>query len=266
MTQELLSAIIAEQVKSLKTPAIGRQYARLARQAQDGGWSFEDYLKELLDVEITARREHTAAQRLKEARFPDLKTLDQIEWDALEGISRHKILELARCEYLLHGDDVILAGPIGTGKTHLAMALGVEATRRRHRVAFYRAADLVRSLLEARQERVFGRLQARMLRVDLLIIDEFGFVPFQREGGELLFNLLSDRHGRKSTLITTNLAFSEWVQVLGCEKLTTALLDRIGFHSHILTTKGTSFRTHKRHTRRPTAASTPDAPAGMSPG
>lgn len=140
----------------------------------------------------------------------------------------------------------MLAGPVGTGKTHLAIALGVEATRRRYRVLFTRAADLVRELLEARDERLLGRLYKRLRGVDLLIVDELGFVPFDRAGGELLFNLFSDRYERRSTLVTTNLAFGEWVQGFCDEKLTTALLDRLGHHAHILTTRGSSYRTRRR--------------------
>ncbi len=138
---------------------------------------------------------------------------------------------------------------IGTGKTHLAIALGMEAARRRYRVAFTRASDLVRGLIEAKDERMLGRLHQRYLGVALLIVDELGFTPFDKIEGALLFNLLSDRYERRSTIVTTNLDFSEWVQVFGSEKLTTALLDRLVHHAQILTTKGASYRTRKKSER-----------------
>jgi len=193
MSQTPGQAVIEQYLKLLRMPAISREYQALARQARDGAWPYEDFLRELLETEVQSRQEHTAAQRLKQARFPDIKTLDQIEWEALQGISRPKLLELASCEYIHRAEDIILAGPIGTGKTHLAIALGVEATRRRYRVLFMRAAGLVRMLLEARDERTLGRWQQRLQRVDLLVVDELGFVPFDRAGGELLFNLLAQQ-------------------------------------------------------------------------
>ena len=239
-------AVISEYLKALKLPAFAAEYQGLARQARDGGWDFEDFLRELLEVELHSREARTAKRRLKEARFPDIKTLEELEWDALKGVSRQKIMELASCEYLTKAQDVIFAGPIGTGKTHIATSLGVEATRRRFRVAFFRAAELVRTLTEARDERTLTLLHRRLRRVDLLILDKLGFVPFERAGGELLFDLISERHEVRSTMVTTNLSFGEWVQVFGDEKLTTALLDRLGHHAHVLTTRGSSYRTRRR--------------------
>ena len=239
-------AVLSEHLHDLKMPGAAKEYQGLARQARDGSWDYEEFLRHVLEAEMRSRQERTSARRLQEARFPDIKTLDQMDWEALKGISRTRLLELASCAYLDRAEDVILAGPIGTGKTHIAIGLGVEAARRRFRVSFTRAAELVRTLLEARDERLLGRLHRRLERADLLIVDELGFVPFDRAGGELLFNLLSERYERRSTLVTTNLAFSEWVQVFGDAKLTTALLDRLGHHSHILTTRGSSYRSRNR--------------------
>src|SRR5690606_35237664 len=161
------------------------------------------------------------------------------------------------------GDNVVFAGPIGTGKTHLAIGLGVEAARGRKHVAFVRAADLVRTLLEARDERSLGRLHRRYRRIDLLILDEVGFVPFDRAGGELLFNLLADRYERRrSIIVTTNLAFAEWPKVFGGdETLTTALLDRLAERATIIATRGKSYRMRRRATNPTSADETPAAPA-----
>ena len=182
------------------------------------GWDYEDFLRELLEAELRSREQRTAKRRLKEARFPEIKTLEQFEWEALEDISRQKIMELATCEYITKASDVILVGPVGTGKTHAAIGFGVDAARRRFRVAFFRAAQLVRMLTEARDERTLTLLHRRLRRADLLILDELGFVPFERTGGELLFDLISERY-----------------EV------------RLGHHAHVLTTKGSSFRTRKRN-------------------
>ena len=179
MTDAPCTAVIEAYCRELKLPHMLHGYPDLARQAQDASLSYEDFLRQLLEIELVARHQGTAARRLKDAQFPDIKTFDQINWDALAGVSRVKLRELATCGYIDRGEDIVLAGPIGTGKTHLAIALAVEAARRRFRVAFVRVADLVRNLIEARDDRQLGRLHQRYQRVNLLVLDELGFAVRQ---------------------------------------------------------------------------------------
>jgi DNA replication protein DnaC len=243
----VIADVVKQDARQLKMPGAAREFEALGRQAREEKWSFEDYLHEVLSVEIASRRDSAIAQRLRDAHFPETKTLDQFDFSAADGIDAAQIVELARGDWLKRAENVVLAGPIGTGKTHLAIALGIEATRQRRRVAFARAADLVRTLVEARDARELGRVQRRIERVDLLILDEVGFVPFDRTGGELLFNLVASRYERRSVLVTTNLAFSEWPKVFGGdEKLSVALLDRLTHHAAVITTRGKSFRMRKR--------------------
>ncbi len=218
-------------------PGLLRVFEGLARQARE---EHQEYLRDALAAELVLRRDSAVRHRLHGARFPEMKTLDTFDFVATDGaISAAHIGELAR--------GVIIAGPIGTGKTHLAIALGVEAARVRRRVFFVRAADVVRMLLDARDARELGRLHRRLQHVDLLILDELGFVPFDRVGGELLFNLLAERYERRSVIVTTNLAFGEWVKVFGGdEKLTTALLDRLAHHATVITTKGKVSKCERR--------------------
>ena len=239
--------LVVAHTRALKLPGVARTFESLARQARDSHWPHEDYLHEILSAEQASRHESVIRQRLREARFPEVKTLDTFDFAAADGINATQIHTLARGEWVTAPENLILAGPIGTGQTHLAIALGVEATRQKRRVLFTRAADLVRQLVEARDARELTRLQQRLLRVEVLIVDELGFVPFDRVGGELLFNLLTDRYERRATVVTTHLAFAEGVTVFANdEQLTTALLDRLAHHATVLTPNGKSYRMRKR--------------------
>ena len=247
MSATLTRDLIVTQTRALKLPGVARTFEPLARQARDAHWPHEEYLHDVLSAEQASRHESVIRHRLREARFPEVKTLETFDFEAADGVNATQIHTLARGEWITAPENLILAGPIGTGKTHLALALGLEATKQKRRVLFVRAADLVRQLVEARDARELGRLQRRLLTLDLLIVDEVGFVPFDRIGGELLFNLISDRYERRATAVTTNLAFAEWVTVFaGDEKLTTALLDRLAHHATVITTKGKSYRMRRR--------------------
>jgi DNA replication protein DnaC len=257
--------LVVAQARALKMPGLLRVYEALARQAREEHWAYEEFLHEVLSAESSSRQQSAVRARLRDARFPELKTLDTFDFNATDGaVSATQLAELARGEWIGRAQNIIFAGPIGTGKTHLAIALGIEAARQRRRVLFTRAAELVRTLLEARDARELGRLQRRLHAVDLLVLDELGFVPFDRAGGELLFNLLADRYERRSVIVTTNLAFAEWVKVFGGdEKLTTALLDRLAHHATVITTKGKSYRMRKRGGPA-LADAAPVPPAGAS--
>lgn len=263
---KIIGDLVRSDARELKMPGVAKSFEALARQAGTEGWSPIEYLHEVLSTELTSRAESAVRARLRNARFPEQKTLGEFDFDVAAGVERTRLAELASCAFVDRGDNVILAGPIGTGKTHLAIALGVEAATQRRHVGFYRAADLVSALREARDNRALGRLHRRTRRIELLILDEVGFVPFDRTGGELLFNLLADRYqARRSVIVTTNLSFAEWPKVFGGdEKLTTALLDRLAENATVLATKGKSYRMRKRQASAdlsPTADSPAKAPS-----
>lgn len=235
---DALDAAVRAHCRTLKLPTIAREYADLARQALSEGWPPATYLHALCDAEVATRTEHAAARRLQAARLPARKTLAQFDWRRAHGLDRARIEDLARGAWVPAARNIVFLGPVGTGKTHLAIALGIAAIQRGYGALFFRASDLVRTLTEARDGRTLGRLHERLRRVPVLLLDELGFVPFDKAGGELLFDVLSTRHEHAATVITSNLAFSEWTRVLGDDKLTAALLDRLAPNAEVLVTRG----------------------------
>jgi DNA replication protein DnaC len=190
------------------------------------------------------------AAPLSRAKFPATKSLDSFDFLAMPTLNRAMVLELARCEFLTRRENVLLLGNSGTGKTHVALALGLAACQQGHRVRFTTAAALVHELIEARDERKLLRLQKQIASYELRIVDELGFVPLSKTGAELLFEMLSQRYERGSTMLTSNLPFAEWTEVLGSERLTGARLDRLTHHVHILEMNGDSFRLKQSRRKR----------------
>jgi DNA replication protein DnaC len=198
-------------------------------------------------------------RRIREARFPAVKSLDSFDFPAIPSLNKALVLELARGEYIERRENVIALGNSGTGKTHIALGLGLAACQRGLSVGFTTAAALVHELLEARDEKRLLRLQKQLAGYRLLVIDELGFVPLSKSGAELLFEVFSQRYERGSTLVTSNLPFDEWTEVLGSERLTGALLDRLTHHVHILEMNGESYRLAQSKRRRRASSSAADA-------
>jgi DNA replication protein DnaC len=221
---------------------MARYYQKVAQEAAEGNQPYEEYLLRLLEMEVAQRDENAQKRRITQARFPYLRTLDQFDFSAIPSVNKAKVLELAKGDYLVRKENVILMGNMGTGKTHTAISLGLLACRQGKRVRFYTATGLINDLLEAQEDHTLGKRVAQIHKLDLLILDEVGFVPFTPEGARLLFQVCAERYLRGNLLITTNLEFARWVEVFGDERLTAALLDRLTHHCHILEFNGDSYR------------------------
>ena len=239
MTNDLL---IRHHLKRLRLPAMAQGYQKLAREAAEGNQSYDEYLLKLLELEAAQRDENMQKRRITQAHFPYLRTLDQFDFSAIPSVSKTMVLQLAKGDYLAHKENVILIGNMGTGKTHTAIALGLLACRQGRKVRFYTATGLINDLLEAQEQHALGRRMAQLLKLDVLVLDEVGFVPFTPEGARLLFQLCAERYLRGSLVITTNLEFARWGEVFGDERVTGALLDRLTHHCHILEFNGDSYR------------------------
>ena len=226
--------LLNHRLKSLRLPTVLREYGKLAKQAAAEGLDHVQFLARLIELEMIDRERRTIERRIKAAKFPAVKSLDSFDFKAIPALNKMQVLELARCEWVERRENVIALGPSGTGKTHIALGLGLSACQKGLSVGFVTAAALVHELMEARDERRLLRLQKQMVSHKLLIIDELGFVPLSKTGAELLFELISQRYERGATLITSNLPFDEWTETFGSERLTGALLDRLTHHVNIL--------------------------------
>ncbi len=236
--------LLEHHLKELKLPSFLREYGKMAAQCAAEGVDHPTYLLRLGELELIDRHQRMVERRIRAARFPAVKSLDTFDFTAIPSVNKSLVTELARCEYLQRRENIIAVGNSGTGKTHIALGLGLglAACQKGMSVGFTTAAALVHELMEARDERRLLNLQRQLSRLSLLIIDELGFVPLSPTGAELLFEVFSQRYERGSILVTTNLPFDEWTEVFGSERLTGALLDRLTHHVHILKMNGDSYR------------------------
>ena len=237
MSRTTDALLVQHNLKALNLTNMARHLEQQLRQARDGGIDYGQFLLELTELELRIRSENSEKRRLKEAKFPLLKPLE-----TFDQLDKRLVRDLAAGDYLKERRNVILMGKSGAGKTHLATALGLEACRQSKRVRFVTGYALANELIEARTERDLNRLLGRYARLDLLILDELGYVPFSKEGAELLFQILAERHERGSVIITTNLGFADWTQVFGDPNMTAALLDRLTHRAHIIECTWDSYR------------------------
>ena len=250
MSTEAPEILLAHYLKTLKLPTFQREHQKLARLCATEGVDHVGYLFRLAEREMIERDRRKVERRIKAAKFPVVKSLDSFDFTAIPKLNKMQVLELARCEWIERRENVIALGPSGTGKTHVALGLGLAACQKGLSVGFTTAAALVSEMMEARDERRLLRFQKQMAAYKLLIIDELGFVPLSKTGAELLFELISQRYERGATLITSNLPFDEWTETLGSERLTGALLDRITHHVNILEMNGDSYRLAQSRARK----------------
>jgi DNA replication protein DnaC len=242
--------LLAHHLKALKLPTFLREYDKQARQCAAEGVDHTGYLLRLAELELLERERRSVERRIRQARFPAVKSLDSFNFAAIPSLNKLLVLEMARCEYVERRENVIALGNSGTGKTHVALGLGLAACQKGLSVGFTTAAALVHELREARDERRLLRLQKQLAAYRLLIIDELGYVPLSPTGAELLFEIFSQRYERGSVIVTSNLPFDEWTSMFGSERLTGALLDRLTHHVHILELNGDSYRLKISQARR----------------
>lgn len=206
-------------MKRLRLPTVAKNYELVAKEAEANRAAYEEYLCWLTELEVQSREENTRKERLAKALFPAVKTLDQFKFDEIPALDKSLVLSLFTGQYLQAAENVVFLGGHGTGKSHLAISLGVEACAAGKKIRFYSVGELVHQLLEARDARQVFRLQRQLARYDLLILDELGMTDCKQDGGNLLFQVISSRYERCSTVITTNLEFKDWTSIFGTQQL-----------------------------------------------
>jgi DNA replication protein DnaC len=245
--------LLKHHLKALRMPTMLAECEKVAARCAQDNVDHLGFLLQLCELELLDRERRAAGRRLKAAKFPNYKTLEDFDFEVQPSLNRVLIAELTRCEYIDRRETVILVGNPGTGKTHVATALAIEACERGKKVRFWRVTELVTQLMEAREERQLMRMKAQLAKLDLLVLDELGYVPTSKLGAELLFDVISTAYERTSVMVTTNLPFEQWTEVLGNERLTGAVLDRLTHRCHILEATGESYRLRDARRRRTTS-------------
>jgi DNA replication protein DnaC len=254
MTVKPPHVLLEHHLKQLKLPTILREYKTIAGVCSQEGVDYPAFLLRLSERELIDREQRSTERRIKTAKFPVSKSMETFDFKAQPSINRPLIRELTAGDYIDRRENVLLIGNSGTGKTHLATALGLSACTQGRRVRFFTATGLVTHLLERREERVLEKMFRQLERTDLIVLDELGYVPFSKAGAELLFEVVSRAYERTSLIVTTNLPFEAWTEVMGTERMTGALLDRLTHRVHILEANGDSYRLRDARKRRKTAA------------
>jgi DNA replication protein DnaC len=240
------AADLAYLCRALKAPSMAAAVDRLAQRARDESWTHEEFLAACLEREVAARQDHGGEARIRAARFPARKTLEEFDFDHQRSLKRDTLLHLGTLDFVAARENVVFLGPPGTGKTHLSIGLGIRAAQAGHRVAFATAAEWVARLGEAHNQ---GRLHAelaRLGRIPLLIVDEVGYIPFDAEAANLFFQLVSARYERASLIVTSNKPFGRWGEVFGDAVVAAAMIDRLVHHAEVISLKGDSYRLRNR--------------------